>query len=489
MATIWEGVSFPLVNTILYIGMSLSQENLQKSQNTQLKCIKGLPPNSPTLLSIRTLLQAQSVDLIINQLDVPADVISDSSSYSQVERAPFEDKSSYKRNYQPYEIEPRKHEEAEPYKKRGPKFNGQTTYKNTYKKMELPKQEFYDGDDDSVAQMPREKFKGRSAYKDEYKPWELEKREKFEAQPYRRPKNKMEGKTNYKQNYVPHKIEKPDYQDDESQYQENGPRVPFEGKSAYKNDYVKHKTPSTKQEPYEFKLNKDHGKLGAKRRIREDYPGHKPQKQDFYDSDDISLPEIKQPKFEGRSMYKDSYPGHKPEKREQYVPETRNFSKKRNPSEFNTSYKTNFKAPKIDPNQYRAESVSSYAESKRAKFEGQTSYKDSYVPHKIQKQQPDFEPYQRKQGPKFNGKSTYNQEFTRHPIERQALSEYSDQPAVRETRPKFDGRSHYKAEYQKYELNKVKCPIDRLPQVPAEVKQQGGHVFFDANHVDWHQDK
>lgn len=43
--------------------------------------------------------------------------------------------------------------------------------------MELPKQDFYDGDDDSVAQMPREKFNGKSAYKDEYKPWELEKKE------------------------------------------------------------------------------------------------------------------------------------------------------------------------------------------------------------------------------------------------------------------------------------------------------------------------
>ena len=185
-------------------------------------------------------------------------------------------------------------------------------------------------------------------------------------------------------------------------------------------------------------------------------------------------------------MYKDSYPGHKPEQREQYVPETRNFKKKRNPGEFDTCYKSTFKAPKIDPSRYRADSVSSYANSHKAKFEGQTSYKDNYVPHKIQRQQPDFEPYQRKQGPKFNGKSTYKQEFTRHPIERQALSELSDQPAVRETRPKFDGRSHYKAEFQKYELSKVKCPIDRLPQVPAEVKQQGGHVFFDAGHVDWH---
>lgn len=54
---------------------------------------------------------------------MPADVLSDSSSYSQVQRAPFEDKSSYKRNYQPYEIEPRKQEEAEPCRKRGPKFN------------------------------------------------------------------------------------------------------------------------------------------------------------------------------------------------------------------------------------------------------------------------------------------------------------------------------------------------------------------------------
>lgn len=90
-----------------------------------------------------------------------------------------------------------------------------------------------------------------------------------------------------------------------------------------------------------------------------------------------------------------------------------------------------------------------------------------------------------------NGKiekdTIYRKDYVRKPLDR---NRKADVDAFRGTAlpkvPYHASETVYTKDYVPFEIEKRRCPIDEMPRVDREVREKGGHVYFDADYDEWH---
>ena len=57
-------------------------------------------------------------------------------------------------------------------------------------------------------------------------------------------------------------------------------------------------------------------------------------------------------------------------------------------------------------------------------------------------------------------------------------------------KPKYmEGKTIYMKDYVPKETKSRKCPIYDMPEIPDQVRNEGGHIYFDADYEQWHNNK
>ena len=131
------------------------------------------------------------------------------------------------------------------------------------------------------------------------------------------------------------------------------------------------------------------------------------------------------------------------------------------------------------------------------KFKGKSLYQDDFKGDQLTREQrstkrPGCSAFEKTQNlhlnKKFEDKSVYGRDYTpqraRRPIN-------YGMNAYRESRklPKgeyFEETTTYDDDFKGKQNKEERCIVDQMPHISREVRQRGGHIYFDADYDEWH---
>ena len=84
-------------------------------------------------------------------------------------------------------------------------------------------------------------------------------------------------------------------------------------------------------------------------------------------------------------------------------------------------------------------------------------------------------------------KTVYRDDYVGH--EADPNNVYVVNPFMETTLPKPKHRvdkTIYMGDYVPKKIANKKCPIYDMPEIPQDLRNHGGHIYFDADYEDWH---
>ena len=328
----------------------------------------------------------------------------------------------------------------------------------------------------NAANKNKPKFDGETLYKKDYPGHQPEISPKRQ-QPRRRSPKKFNSKTTYNQNYLEHDIEAAQFapHQDPRNLESEADRIKtrperMQGKSKYQEDYPGH-VPSP-QKPVQRKRVKNHGKMATETMYGADYVGYDVNdapNNNYQDNLGFEDPATQNGqnreriKFKGDTRYKESYPGHQPVAQAKRTPKL-----KPNPGKFSgkTTYDKDY--PKHEIQNLRqsgaefnqlGDNALDYANRKRPKFRGSTTFKADYTEHNQPASKAIKPKLTRKNPHQMQNKTSYGLEFQepeqdpynfaaeRPSGQDQTLETGEGRGQNNRNRPKFIGQTQYGEDY------------------------------------------
>ncbi|EAR82987.1 STOP protein (macronuclear) [Tetrahymena thermophila SB210] len=161
--------------------------------------------------------------------------------YAPTNYSPDLIKSNYQNDYTPHKVSPPQKREQNPYINSNTPFNGDTEYKVSYIKNDVPPAQPYKHNvNKNQYNVP---FNANSTYQECYKGHEGHRPDhnipKYLSQTGNNTHVPFNGTSTYKQEYIQHDIPRTENSGKKSNTYHNS--TPFDGKTSYQQDYIKHK--------------------------------------------------------------------------------------------------------------------------------------------------------------------------------------------------------------------------------------------------------